>query len=126
MGPSEFIKLRKKLKKTQKQIAPLLGVSIKTIHSYEQGLQFIPGYIEKQILYLITKIYKKNTQKNCWTIKKCPIKVKKNCPAWKFNSGELCWFINGTICKGIVHKNWKNKIEICKKCEVLEHILMLF
>ena len=37
MDSKEFKKLREKLKKTQKQMAQLLGVSIKAIHSYEQG-----------------------------------------------------------------------------------------
>ena len=45
----EFIQFRKELKKTQKQMAGLLGTSIKSIHSYEQGWRRVPAYIEKQI-----------------------------------------------------------------------------
>ena len=36
MTSKEFKKFRKKLEKTQRQTAQLLGVSIKAVHSYEQ------------------------------------------------------------------------------------------
>jgi hypothetical protein len=54
---------------------------------------------------------------------KCSPGKKKQCPAWEFQSGKLCWFINGTICDGIVHKNWKEKIKICRSCAVLTSFL---
>ena len=37
MDGKEFKRFRKKIDKTQKQMAQLLGVSIKAVHSYEQG-----------------------------------------------------------------------------------------
>lgn len=37
MEKVEFGQIRSKLGETQKEIACLLGVSLKTIHSYEQG-----------------------------------------------------------------------------------------
>ncbi|MGB5991268.1 MAG: helix-turn-helix transcriptional regulator, partial [Desulfobacterales bacterium] len=37
MDSKEFKKWREKLNKTQKEIAQLLGVSVKAVHSYEQG-----------------------------------------------------------------------------------------
>ena len=54
----------------------------------------------------------------CWVIKKCPSELKKQCPAWEFQAGRLCWFINGTICEGTVQKNWQEKMKICRGCEV--------
>jgi DNA-binding XRE family transcriptional regulator len=42
MDSKEFIYFRKKLNKTQKQMAQLLGTSIKAIHSYEQGWRTVP------------------------------------------------------------------------------------
>ena len=41
MDKQEFSHLRKKLNKTQKQMAQLLGVSIKAVHSYEQGWRMV-------------------------------------------------------------------------------------
>ena len=42
MNKDEFVPARKKLNKTQQKLAELLGVSVKTIHSYEQGRRAIP------------------------------------------------------------------------------------
>ena len=49
----EFSLARKKLGKTQKQLSELLGMSLKTIHSYEQGWRTIPNHIEKHIYFLL-------------------------------------------------------------------------
>jgi DNA-binding XRE family transcriptional regulator len=42
MESTDFKEIRAKLVKTQKEMAQLLGVSIKAIHSYEQGWRKIP------------------------------------------------------------------------------------
>ena len=51
MDKKEFSYFREKLKKTQKEIAHLLGKSIKAIHSYEQGWRVIPVDVERQIYF---------------------------------------------------------------------------
>jgi hypothetical protein len=124
MNRTEFKSIRKKLNRTQKQMSQLLGISIKAIHSYEQGWRSIPVAVERQLFFLLSRI-RTNTakKKNCWTIKKCPAKRKKKCPAWEFKSGKLCWFINGTICEGVNRKNWQEKMKICRTCEVFEHLI---
>ena len=120
----EFSQFRKKLKKTQKQMAELLGTSLKAIHSYEQGWRTIPTHVERQLYFLLSRARDSQTrQKPCWVIKKCPPGQKKQCPAWEFRSGKLCWFINGTICQGAPHKNWKEKMEVCRTCEVLTSMI---
>ena len=109
------------MNKTQKQLGQLLGVSIKAIHSYEQGWRNIPAHVERQMLFLIANMRgKSEVPKPCWVIKKCSSKKKKQCPAWEFKAGKLCWFINGNICCGIVHKNWEEKMKFCRSCEVLK------
>ncbi len=119
MDSSEFKEFRQQLDKTQKQMAQLLGVSLKAIHSYEQGWRTIPPAVERQLYFLVSrKNIGTNNSKACWRIKKCPPARKKQCPAWEFKSGNLCWFINGTICEGTVHKDWKDKMEVCRSCEV--------
>jgi hypothetical protein len=124
MDNKEFSYIRKKLNKTQKQMAQLLGTSVKAVHSYEQGWRTVPPYVERQIFFLISRMRGgKKAQKPCWIIKRCPNEIKKQCPAWEFKAGRLCWFINGTICEGNVHKNWKEKMEICRKCEVLISVM---
>jgi hypothetical protein len=124
MQRDEFKSIRKKLKKTQKQMAHLLGVSVKAIHSYEQGWRSIPVSVERQLFFLLSRIQSDGgKQKNCWNIKKCPSERKKQCPAWEFNSGKLCWFISGTICQGDSQSSWKEKMKICRTCDVFEHLL---
>ena len=124
MDSKEFIHLRKKLNKTQKQMAQLLGTSIKAIHSYEQAWRSIPASVERQMFFLLSRLGgDPKRRKPCWVIKKCSPDQKKQCPAWEFKAGELCWFINGTVCEGIVQKSWEEKMEICRSCEVFSYLL---
>jgi DNA-binding XRE family transcriptional regulator len=119
MDKTEFKNLRTRLNKTQKQMAQLLGTSLKAIHSYEQGWRTIPPAVERQIYFLVSRINRSGKRgAPCWKIKNCPPDQKKQCPAWEFKSGDLCWFINGTICDGIPHKNWNDKMKVCRSCKV--------
>ena len=119
MDKIEFKSFRKKLDKTQKEMGQLLGTSLKAIHSYEQGWRTIPPAVERQMYFLVSRKQKsRNGNKPCWKIKNCAPEQKKQCPAWEFKSGTLCWFINGTICDGDVHRNWNEKMKICRSCEV--------
>jgi len=124
MDGREFVSMRKRLNKTQKQTAELLGCSVKAVHSYEQGWRTVPSHIERQVLFLVCQ--KMNSNKDtrpCWEVMQCPIEVRERCPAWEFQIGTLCWFINGTICKGTEKEAWKEKMDICRSCEVLSSIL---
>jgi hypothetical protein len=124
MTSNEFKKFRKKLEKTQRQMAHLLGVSIKAVHSYEQGWRSVPAHVERQIFFLVSRL-KGNIHNKipCWDRKACPTEKKEMCPAWEFQSGDLCWFISGTICDGHIHKTWKEKMRLCKACEVMKSII---
>ncbi|MFZ2631761.1 MAG: helix-turn-helix transcriptional regulator [Desulfosalsimonadaceae bacterium] len=118
MESHEFQRFRKKLKKTQEEMARLLGISVKAIRSYEQGWRSIPAHAERQLLFLCAKKDEIITPtKPCWTVNKCSKDRKEDCPAWEFQAGALCWFINGTICSGTDHQTWREKIEICKTCK---------
>jgi DNA-binding XRE family transcriptional regulator len=124
MEREEFKNYRKMLGKTQLQMSQLLGTSIKAVHSYEQGWRTIPTHVERQMFFLISRVKEnKKNLKPCWVIKKCPQEVKTRCPAWEFQSGTLCWFINGTICDGTVHNKWKEKMVKCRSCDVFTEIL---
>lgn len=125
MESKDFLKARKRLQKTQKEMGELLGSSIKAVHSYEQGWRSIPPHVERQVFFLLSRqrdLHEKSPQA-CWIVKKCPPSRKKTCPAWEFRAGKMCWFINGTICECQARKNWKEKMAICKQCEVLASLL---
>ncbi len=124
MKDKEFSALRKKLEKTQKQMAQLLGTSIKAIHSYEQGWRTIPVHVERQLYFLITrKLCGNSDAQPCWDTRSCPQEQREQCPAWEFSTGDLCWFINGTICDGTVHDSWKEKMKLCRTCDVFKATL---
>ncbi len=125
MEKSEFLTTRRYLGKTQKEMAQLLGVSSKAIQSFEQGWRSIPVHAERQALFLLALKNLQKKDKSCWVIRKCPRKIKKNCPAWEFQVGHLCWFINGTICQGRVQESWRQKIAICRQCKVFRSMLPL-
>jgi len=120
----EFLYFRRKLNKTQKEVAQLLGTSVKAVHSYEQGWRSVSGHIERQVLFLVSrKRGMLQRQKPCWVIKKCSRQRREKCPAWEFQAGHLCWFVNGTICEGTVKKDWKQKMNACRDCEVLSAVM---
>jgi transcriptional regulator with XRE-family HTH domain len=100
MQKDEFIKIRKKLGKTQKEMASLLGVSKKAVESYEQGLRNIPVNVERILYFLFFKLNMDSFKdlKTCWTIKKCPPHIRENCVAWIANEGFFCWFLTGKSC----------------------------
>lgn len=120
MKTFKFKEIRARLNKTQKELAQLLGVSIKAIHSYEQGWRKIPHHVERQLLFLLSRVILNNDKaaENCWDIMECSDKRLKNCPAWEFKAGDLCWFINGTTCSGKPHDSWADKMVECKACKV--------
>jgi hypothetical protein len=123
MDKIEFKHYRKKLDKTQKQMAQLLGVSIKAVHSYEQGWRTVPPSVERQVFFLISRLKSdRRGKKNCWNIRNCPDDIKKNCPAWEFKTGDLCWFINGTVCNGTIQKTWNDKMTLCRSCKIFKDL----
>lgn len=124
MGKKEFSRIRHHLGKTQSQMARLLGTSLKAIQSFEQGWRNVPMHTERQALFLLA-LKKSPHKKNraCWMIRKCPVETRQNCPAWELQAGNLCWFINGTICRGQVRENWQKKMKICRQCTVFQTML---
>jgi DNA-binding XRE family transcriptional regulator len=119
MNRKEFSSIRSTLGKTQKQVAQLLGTSLKAVQSFEQGWRKIPVHIERQMQFLLAhKDSRVKSHMACWALKECPDETKRDCPAWEFQLGQLCWFINGTICKGEVLESWERKMKTCRKCEV--------
>ena len=102
-------------------MAQLLGVSIKAVHSYEQEWRNIPTHIERQMFFLVTRRCQiAAAGPPCWISRDCPDHLRENCPAWEFKTGDLCWFINGTICEGFVHESWREKMKSCRNCKVLK------
>ena len=119
MDKQKFAIIRAYLGKTQKQMAQLMGTSTKAIESFEQGWRNISPHIERQLYFLVSQktIVERKESLDCWEIRECPEHKRQKCPAWEFRCGQLCWFINGTICNGKALEKWQKKIKICQQCE---------
>lgn len=119
MDKKEFSQARHLLGKTQNQLAQLLGISPKAVQSFEQGWRGITVHIERQVLFLLAMSRLEKWNKTpCWERLRCTGEMQEVCPAWKFHSGYLCWFMNGVICRGEARESWEEKMEICRKCKV--------
>jgi hypothetical protein len=81
-------------------MADLLGRSIKSVESYEQGLRNIPVNIERIVYFLLFKLNmdKFDNKGLCWDIKKCPGPTRENCIAWTAQEGFFCWFLTAKVC----------------------------
>jgi DNA-binding XRE family transcriptional regulator len=123
MDKMEFSKIRHYLGKTQNELAKLICVSPKAIQSFEQGWRNIPPHVERELLLLLSlkKPLDESTQP-CWEIKKCPDEWRDKCIIWELQARHSCWFLNGTFCQGKMHQNWKEKIKLCRECEVYKSI----
>ncbi|MCP5103606.1 MAG: helix-turn-helix transcriptional regulator [bacterium] len=129
MGKHEFRKIRKKMNKTQKEMAGLLGVSKKAVESYEQGLRNIPPNVERIVYYLLFKLNmdKLGDVTFCWDKKDCPTDIREHCIGWIAKEGVFCWFITGKVCIGEKARADDKTIENCFQCsffkENLEKVL---
>ncbi len=124
MKREQLAEIRRHLGKTQSQMAQLLGVSPKAVQSFEQGWRNIPVHVERQVLLLLAlRRHARRRTRPCWLALDCPSERRQDCPAWQFDAGHLCWFINGTICEGLPRKSWEEKMKVCGKCKVYRAIL---
>ena len=124
MNQSAFIQIRHRLGKTQAELAKLLGVSVKAIQSFEQGWRNVPCHIERQMLLLLALKHEAwDESEPCWKRTNCSTHLREACMAWEVQAGYMCWFVNGTVCRGVVHDTWEEKMEVCKGCEVFQSVV---
>ena len=92
MDKQQFASARRKPGKTQRELAEILVISIKAVHSYEQGWREIPAHIERQLLFLLSiKDRQTKEEKPCWVVRDCPSEHRDRCPAI-FHCLFTCFF----------------------------------
>jgi len=125
MDKTEFRLIRKKLHRTQKEMAQLLGVSLKAVHSYEQGWRVVPPAVERHVFFLVSRAVPADPQPPCWELRDCPPDLRADCPAAQFNCGGMCWMVNGTLCGGSDQGSWESKMTTCRACPVFKSLVPL-
>ena len=102
MSGSEFSRLRASLGKSQRELAELLGLSLKAVESYEQGWRNVPAHVERLLYFLLFKLNEDDIvdEDPCWTAKACPDELRSKCVAFVAKEGRFCWFFTGRLCAG--------------------------
>lgn len=122
MDNIEFAKARASLGKSQRELAELLGVSLKAVESYEQGWRKIPSNIERMLFFLLFKV-KEGTlevEPSCWVARSCPDAVRDACVAYVVREGHFCWFYTGGLCAAA--KGAAAGDRYCYGCEVFKRL----
>jgi DNA-binding XRE family transcriptional regulator len=117
--------LRKQLRRSQSEMAALLGVSTKAIESYEQGWRKVPPHVEQLVLLHTILLRRKDWLKlpECWRVGNCPAEVRERCPAHNGPQAAFCWLTTGTLCRGKPTGSWAAKRRHCFRCKVMKDLL---
>lgn len=121
MTPRDFQRFRKALGKSQSEVAKALGISIRTVQSYEQGLRSVPARIEQLVYLLLSRQAQTNRGRSrpCWELRQCDPAVRSRCPAYLCKAGDICWLITGTLCQGKHVARLEEKLGKCRRCPVI-------
>jgi DNA-binding transcriptional regulator YiaG len=100
MDKAGFARARVLLGKSQRDLARLLGISLKAVESYEQGWRNVPSNVERMLYFLIFKLNAKSfaQESPCWTATSCSDDMRKECVAYVTGEGHFCWFFTGGLC----------------------------
>jgi transcriptional regulator with XRE-family HTH domain len=96
-GPA-FARLRQALGRSQRELAELLGVSLKAVESYEQGWRNVPAHVERVLYLLLFKLDDDSGGAPCWESQDCPVETREKCVAYVAKEGRYCWFFTGRLC----------------------------
>ncbi len=119
MAGADFARLRSSLGKSQRELAELLGVSLKAVESYEQGWRNVPAHVERLLYFLLFKLNEDEIEaaEPCWESKDCPEASRSKCVAFVAKEGRFCWFFTGRLCAA------KPGAGACYTCDVFTRML---
>jgi transcriptional regulator with XRE-family HTH domain len=123
MSGPEFARLRASLGKSQRELAELLGLSLKAVESYEQGWRNVPAHVERLLYFLLFKLNEDEIESEdpCWKSKECPEEKRSKCVAFVANEGRFCWFFTGKLCA--TAKSGEADSRGCYSCAVFMRML---
>jgi transcriptional regulator with XRE-family HTH domain len=123
MSGAGFARLRSSLGKSQRELAELLGVSLKAVESYEQGWRNVPAHVERMLYFLLFKLNEAEIEAEapCWESVACPEERRSKCVAYVAKEGRFCWFFTGRLCASA--KGAEGGERGCYSCSVFERML---
>lgn len=111
------------LDRTQAELAHALGISTKTVQSYEQGWRETPVRVLTQLLLLLSIHQKQRVSEiPCWEVRQCDESIRKECPAFTLGRGQFCWFIGAKMCPSLKTPGLP-PIFACMDCPVIQRLL---
>jgi len=121
MDAATFARIRSRLNRSQREIADILGLSLKAVESYEQGWRKIPANVERILWFLYFKLNEKAIAKEapCWERTDCPDERSGNCVARLAGEGRFCWFFTGKLCDTAREE----KGDSCYTCDVFTKLV---
>ena len=122
MDRAGFARARVLLGKSQRDLARLLGISLKAVESYEQGWRNVPSNIERMLYFLLFKLNEKSfaQESPCWSTKSCSDASRKECVAYVTGEGHFCWFFTGGLCASAKASGIGERY--CYTCKVFSRI----
>ena len=111
-------RIRRSFGKTQREMADMLGISLRALQSYEQNWRTVPPSIEKLAgLLLFCSWRRENTDGvPCWEIMGCSDRMRDRCFAAQNEAGSLCWLVTGNYWRGMKLRSAEAKLEKCRSC----------
>ncbi len=110
---------------TQTELADVIGVSVRTVQSCEQGWRNPSAAVEKAALLLLSA--KRNgadcTQPMCWEAVGCREEERRACLVFQTRQGHLCWLLSGNLCQGAHLRSWDDKKAACTRCAFFRKLL---
>jgi DNA-binding transcriptional regulator YiaG len=121
MDGRAFARCRALMKRSQRELADILGVSLKAVESYEQGWRRVPANIERILYFLLFKLNEASMEgeEPCWVLRSCSEADRKGCAAYLAREGHYCWFFTGRLCAACKKSGG---IETCYSCEVFARL----
>jgi transcriptional regulator with XRE-family HTH domain len=128
MDGQEFARLRASLGKSQRELAELLGLSLKAVESYEQGWRNVPAHVERLLYFLLFKLNEDDLKSEdpCWKSKGCAPETRSKCVAFVAKEGRFCWFFTGRLCaatKSATAESAGAEDRGCYACDVFSRML---
>lgn len=120
---SEFKRLRELMQWTQSEAAHFLGVSEKSVQSYEQGWRTPSDALWKEFLLIIAlKRGYPDAHRRCWQVMHCSPAVRDACFCARNMGGRFCWATCQATCMRHIGGTGRRVID-CLHCPVTSQFL---